>query len=183
MSKLLRSRRGSILIEAAIAFPVLVIILLGMVEFGVAYTVKRRNAQVASTAADLVAQVSCVTTSDLQDIASIGATILAPYSYSSSTPASIAGLSITSVMQNANNATVQWSYATGNLTLSAASQGDTYSLPSGLVSQGQAVIIAEASYNFTPAIGQFLTGVVTFSATAYNMPRQSSSVALQGSCP
>ena len=69
MSDFLRSRRGSILIEAAIAFPVLVVILLGMVEFGVAFTVKRRNAQVASTAADLVAQVSCVTTSNLQDIA------------------------------------------------------------------------------------------------------------------
>ena len=87
------------------------------------------------------------TTSNLQDIEYIGGTILAPYSYSSS----IAGLRITSVMQNANNATVQWSYATGTLT--AASQGDTYSLPAGLASQGQAVVIAEASYNFTPVIG------------------------------
>jgi Flp pilus assembly protein TadG len=178
MRNFLRSRRGSILIEAAIAFPVLIVILLGMVEFGVAYTVKRRNAQVASTAADLVTQVSCITTSNLQDIASIGAIILAPYPYSTST--SIAGLRITSVMQNANNATVQWSYATG--TLGATSQGSTYSLPSGLVSQSQAVVIAEASYSFTPVIGQFLTGVVTFSAKAYNKPRLTSSVTLQGSC-
>ncbi len=176
MRDFLRNRRGSILIEAAIAFPVLVVILLGMVEFGQALTVKRRNAQVASTAADLVAQVSCVTTSNLQDIAYIGATILAPYSHSSS----IAGLRITSVMQNANNATVQWSYGSGTLT--AASQGDTYSLPSGLASLNRAIIIAEASYNFTPAVGQFLTSGVTFSAKAYNQPRLTSSVTLQGWC-
>ncbi len=176
MGKFLRSRRGSILIEAAIAFPVLIVILLGMVEFGVAYTVKRRNAQVASTAADLVAQVSSITTSQLQSIETIGATILAPYSYSHT----IAGLRVTVVMQNTNNATVQWSCATG--TLSATSQGSTYSLPSGLVSQSQAVVIAEASYSFTPVIGQFLTGVVTFSAKAYNKPRLTSSVTLQGSC-
>ena len=177
MRKFLRNRRGSILIEAAIAFPVLIVILLGMVEFGQAFTVKRRNAQVASTAADLVAQVSCVTTGDLQDVSKVAAAILAPFSYS----AAIAGLRITSVMQNANNATVQWSYASG--TLGAASQGGTYSLPAGLASQDQAVVIAEASYNFTPAIGTFLTSVITFSAKAYNKPRLTSSVALQGVCP
>ena len=84
-------------------------------------------------------------------------------------------------MQNANNATVQWSYATGTLT--AASQGSTYSLLANLASQGQAVVIAEASYNFTPVIGQFLTSGVTFSAKAYNMPRLTSSVTLSGACP
>ena len=175
MSKILRSRRGSILIEAAIAFPVLIVILFGMVEFGVAYTVKRRNAQVASTAADLVAQVSSISTLDLQSIQTVGATILAPFSYSPT----IGGLRITVVTQNANNATVLWSCAKGNL---GAASG-TYSLPSGLASEGQAVVIAEASYNFTPAIGQFLTGVVAFSAKAYNKPRLTASVALQGACP
>ena len=83
-------------------------------------------------------------------------------------------------MQNANNATVQWSYGSGTLT--AASQGSTYSLPSGLASLNQAIVIAEASYNFTPAVGQFLTSGVTFSAKAYNQPRLTSSVTLQGSC-
>ena len=164
MRNFLQSRRGSILIEAAIAFPVLIVILLGMVEFGVAFTVKRRNAQIASTVADLVAQVSSISTSDLQSMETISATILAPYPYS----AAIAGLRITDVTLNAYNATVvRWSYATGTL---SANSGP-YSPPSGLVSQGQDVIIAEANYNFTPVIGEFLTGVITFSAQAYNKPR------------
>lgn len=176
MNKFLRRRRGSILIEAAIAFPVLIAILLGMVEFGVAFTVKRRNAQIASTAADLVAQGSTITGADLQSIATIGATILAPYPHSSS----IAGLRITSVMQNANGATVAWSCGYGSL--SAYSLGSTYALSANLVSQNQAAIVAEASYNFTPVIGSFLGSAITFSAKAYNMPRLSASVAKQGSC-
>ena len=175
MRNFLQSRRGSILIEAAIAFPVLIVILLGMVEFGVAFTVKRRNAQIASTVADLVAQVSSISTSDLQSMETISATILAPYPYS----ASIAGLRITVVTQNANNATVRWSCSTGNL---GANTGP-YSLPAGLVSQGQDVVIAAANYDFTPVIGEFLTGVITFSAQAYNKPRGASSVTLSGGCP
>ena len=46
--------QGSVLIEAAIICPVLVIIFLGMVEFSQALTVKRRVQNVASATADLV---------------------------------------------------------------------------------------------------------------------------------
>ncbi len=182
MRNFFSNRRGSVLLEAALAMPILVLILLSLVEFGEAYTIKRRNAQVASTAADLVAQVSCVsssqagTASSLADIAKIAATILQPYSYS----ASIAGLSITSVVQNASNATVQWSWATGTLT--AGTAGNTFALPSGLVSSTQTVIVAQASYTFTPPVGSYLTGGVTFTAQAFNKPRIGTSVALQTSC-
>jgi Flp pilus assembly protein TadG len=176
MGRFLEDRRGSILIETAVVIPLLVVILFSLAEFGEAFTIKRRNAQVASTAADLVAQVSCVMTSDLQDIANIAATILKPYSSS----ASIAGLRITSVVQNANSATVQWSHATGTLT--AAQTGASFSLPPSLVSQSQTVIVGEASYNFVPPVGNFLTGGVTFSAQAFNKPRLSNTVALQTSC-
>ena len=173
MRNFLRNRRGSILIEAAIAFPVLVVILLGMVEFGVAYTVKRRNAQVASTVADLVAQVSSITTSNLQDIANIGATILAPYPYSALSPAFGSPASCrTPITRPCIGAAPR--------AISAPPAGGTYSLPAGLVSQSQAIVIAEANYNFTPVIGEFLTGVITFSAQAYNKPRGASSVTLQG---
>ncbi|MGO9172153.1 MAG: TadE/TadG family type IV pilus assembly protein [Rhodomicrobium sp.] len=184
MSNFLHSRRGSVLLEAAIAMPVLVLMLLSMAEFGEAFTIKRRNAQVASTAADLVAQVSCVTTASLQDITNIGAIILRPYSYS----ATIAGLTITSVIQNASNATVQWSCATTStsLTLSCNSYSSSeplFSLPPNLVSQNQTVIVAQTSYTFTPQVGSFLTSGVTFKAQAFNYPRLSASVALNPSTP
>ena len=184
MRDFLSNRRGSVLLETALALPVLALVLLCLAEFGEAFTIKRRNAQVASTAADLVAQVTCVsasqtgTASSLQDIASIAATVLKPYSYS----ASIAGLSITSVMQNASNVTIQWSWAAGTLT--AGTAGNTFSLPSGLASQGQTVIVAQTSYAFTPPGGNwpFLNSGVNFTAQAFSKPRTGTSVALQSSC-
>ena len=44
-------------------------------------------------------------------------------------------------------------------------------LPPGLTAQGGTIIVAESSYTFTPAIGSYLTGDVTFDSVAYYMPR------------
>ncbi len=171
MKTFLSDARGSVLVEAAIAFPVLITVLLGMVEFGEAYTVNRKNAQVAASIADLVSQQIKVTTSQLNDMANIQAAIMQPYS------AAPAGLRVSSViLRNGNgtiNAGVQWSVGWGNLSALTKAQGTqtNFTLPSGLVTQGGTIIVAEASYSFTPTIGNFLTGGVTFDSVAYYMPR------------
>ena len=163
MRTFLSSQHGSVLIEAAIAFPILITILLGMVEFGEAFTVSRKNVQVAQAAADLVSQQTNMTTVAANDIANIRTTILQPYN---ATPS---GLRISSIIQNAKTATVQWSKAWGNLT--ALGQNTTFTLPAGLISQGGTIIVAEASYAFTPVMGTYLTGGVTFDSVAYYVPR------------
>ena len=171
MRTFLSDARGSILLEAAIAFPVLIAVLLGMVEFGEAYTVSRKNAQVAASIADLVSQQWKVTTAQLNDMANIRATILQPYS---ATPT---GLRISSIiLQNGNaasNAGVQWSVGWGNLSALTKAQGNqtNFTLPSGLTAQGSTIIVAESSYTFTPTIGSYLTSGVTFDSVAYYMPR------------
>jgi Flp pilus assembly protein TadG len=171
MKTFLSDARGSILLEAAIALPVLIAVLLGMVEFGEANMASRKNAQVAASIADLVSQQIKVTTSQLNDMANIQATILQPYS---ATPA---GLRVSSViLQNGNatsNAGVQWSVGWGNLSALTAAQGNqtNFTLPSGLTSQGSTIIVAESSYTFTPTIGSYLTSGVTFDSVAYYMPR------------
>ncbi len=166
MRTFLFNQRGAVLVEAAIAFPFLIIILLGMMEFGEALTVSRKNALVAQAVADLVSQQTNMTTAEANNIANIRTTILLPYA---ATPS---GLRISSIIQNASNATVQWSQAWGNL--SALGQNSTFALPSGLISQGGTIIIAEASYAFTPVIGAYLIGGVTFDYVAYYVPRLTS---------
>ncbi len=163
MKTFLSRQHGSILIEAAIALPVLIAILIGMVEFGDAFTVSRKNARVAQAIADLVSQQTNMATADANNIASIRTTILQPYG------ASPSGLRVSSIIKNASNATVQWSRAWGQL--SALANNATFTLPSGLISQGGTIIVAEASYAFTPAIGAYITGPVTFDYVAYYVPR------------
>jgi Flp pilus assembly protein TadG len=176
-------QRGAVLLEAAIAFPVLIAILYGMVEFGVAFTVKRKNIQIVGSVADLVSQQMKPTCSQLDDIAGIGATILKPYS---ATPSSLVVSSILICNKNASsNAAVVWSKKWGSLTslsaLPVAAKTDcsvtNYDLPQSLAAQydkGNSVVFAEAGYEFTPAIGAYLTGKVTFDSKAYYIPRFSS---------
>jgi Flp pilus assembly protein TadG len=168
---LAKDRRGSVLIEAALVMPIMVLLLLATLEFGQAFTAKRRTGQVASTAAELIARAPCVTQSDLQDVSAIGSTILKPYA------AAPLGLRITSVT---GQSTVLWSFGSG--TLAAARTGVAFALPASLAGQSKPLIVAEATYAFTPSIGQFLVSGTTFSTTSYNYPRLAGAVPLKGSC-
>jgi Flp pilus assembly protein TadG len=169
--------RGAAAIEAAIILPLLVMIFAGMVEMSQAFTVKRRVYTVASAAADLVAQSQTVTTSDLNDIASIGTQLMLPFSSTGLT------LTITSVAENSQSKiTVQWSCSWSNLSSSAncTAGGAAYTgLPSGLLNPGQSVIIGQTSYPYKPAIGEFLTGGLTFTASSYFRPRLAAAVVKQ----
>ena len=169
--------RGSVAIESAIIFPVLVLIFLGMVEMSQAFTVKRRVQNVANSTADLVAQSQTVTTSDLNDIASIGAQLMLPFSSTGLT------LTITSVAEDTQSkVTVQWSCSWSSLSSSAncTATGAAYTgLPSGLLNPGQSVIIGRVAYPYTPSIGEFLTGGLTFTASSYYRPRLAASVVKQ----
>ena len=168
--KFLKNRDGSVALEAALVMPLLAMLLLATIEFGQAFTVKRRVALVASTASDLVARASCLTQSNLQDIATIGNTILP------SAKTTTLGLRLTSL--NANG-TVNWSYATG--TLSPAKSGSAFNLPSGIAGQSKPMVVAETSYAFTPTVSQFLNPI-TFSYVSYNFPRFAATVPLKTSC-
>lgn len=169
--------RGSVAIESAIILPVLVLIFLGMVEMSQAFTVKRRVQNVANSTADLVAQSQTVTTSDLNDIASIGAQLMLPFSSTGLT------LTITSVAEDTQSkVTVQWSCSWSSLSSSAncTATGAAYTgLPSGLLNPGQSVIIGRVAYPYTPSIGEFLTGGLTFTASSYYRPRLAASVVKQ----
>ncbi len=171
------AKGGSVLIEAAIILPVLAVIFIGMIEFSQAFTAKRRVQKVASATADLVAQSATVTTANLNDIASIGAQLMLPLSSTG------LALTITSVAEDTkSNITVQWSCSWSSLSSSAncTASGAAYKgLPAGLLSPGQSVIIGQTSYNFTPTIGQFLTGGLTFTSASYYRPRLTTSVVKQ----
>ncbi len=168
------AKEGSVLIEAAIILPVLGMMFLGMIEFSQAFTAKRRVQNVASSTTDLVAQSSSVAKADLNNIASIAIQLMLPFS------STRLALTITSVAEDTqSNITVQWSCSWSSLSNGATctASGAAYKgLPSGLLSPGQSVIIGKASYPYMPAIGEFLTGGLTFSSAFYYRPRLVASV-------
>jgi Flp pilus assembly protein TadG len=169
--------KGAVSIEAAIIFPILITIFFGMIEFSDAFTAKRRVQTVASTTADLVAQAKSVSTSDLADIASVGAQLMLPFASSGLT------LKIVSVSEDSQSKIAEeWSCAWSSISAApaCAATGAAYTAaPSGILRAGESIIIGEATYAFKPTVGLFLLGGATFKASAYFRPRLVPSVPLQ----
>jgi Flp pilus assembly protein TadG len=157
---------GVTMIEFALVLPVLIVLFVGLVEFSEAFTVNRKLAIAASTVSDLVAQEASISCAELDDIRKVADEILKPYG-----PLSV---TILSVIADANNAkSVAWSRPEGEA-------GKPYELPqAGLTDPNTSVIVTEATYNFTPTIGQFL-GTFQMQERAYYRPRMTASVARTG---
>lgn len=156
---------GAALIEFTLIFPILIALLLGVVEFSQAFAVSRKLSYAAATISDLVAQMRKVTEADLVDIANVADTLLAPYS------AAELGLVITSVeADDSNNTTVGWSWSNGT-GASAHGANTALTVPVGLTDPRTSIILAEATYQFRPTVGLFLTGVITLNGAAYFRPR------------
>ncbi len=145
LRRALSDRRGVSAIEFALLAPALIFLYVASVELGNALTISRRTSAVASTAADLAAQVKTVSSADLADITSAASSILTPYS---TTPLKIV---LTSVVADDKNATkVDWScsYDGG----APRAKSSVVTLPAGLTQANSSVIMAEVTYAFTPLL-------------------------------
>lgn len=164
-----RDGRGMVAVEFALIIPVMITIYFATIETTNAMTAARRVTNVAQTAADLTAQVTTVSTSDLADIFAASTAILTPF------PTNTVKITITSIVASSSSATslsVAWSKTYGGATPRTAAV-----LPSGLTTAGSSVIMVEVVYTYTSPISTFITGPITMSETAYLKPRRSVSVA------
>lgn len=162
--------RGTSMIEFALVFPILVVLFLGLVEFGEAFSINRRMAYTATTAADLVAQVSSTSNADLADIALAIDELVKPHSTATF------GMIISSVYTDTNgNTKIDWSYATGS-GVTAHATGGAFTLPAGLKENGYSMVVVETKFVFTPTVGLFLLGSHTMEGVAYARPRLASKI-------
>ncbi len=166
---------GIALIEFALVFPILVVLFLGLVEFGEAFSVSRKVDTVAATTADLVSQLDTLTSTDYNDIVLVANELIKPYS---NTPMSLVITSV--VADDANKTTVAWSCATGGGTARAVDS--TVNLAAGLTEPGSSLILVEANYQFTPVVGLYLLGTHDLKSSAFFRPRLTTSIPNNGGC-
>ena len=164
-SDLPREQSGQALIEAALIFPLLVGLFLGVSEFCEGFTVSRRLEAAAGMAADLVARAQTVTADDLSGIKAMVDETLKPF------PTSSLGLILTSVVADAGNVTiVGWSDARGSDVIPYAT-GSIISLPAGLTLPDTSVIVAEVKYSFRSTLSTLIVGSIPLKGKAYQRPR------------
>lgn len=162
--RFMRDVRGVSAIEFALILPVMVTLYLGGVELSNMAIVHRKAVQVASTAADLVAQDSQITNAEMADIFTALNAILAPFDPSRAT------IRITSLTADSSNiARVDWSNAQGT---SVRGTGSTVTLPTGLITSGLSVVMAEVTYSYEADYGIFTSEPSVITETFYLKPRR-----------
>lgn len=159
-----RDARGVSAIEFALVLPVMVTLYLGGVELSNMAIVHRKAVQVASTAADLVAQDTQITNAEMADIFTALNAIIAPFDPSRAT------IRITSLTADSSNiARVDWSSA---VRTSVRGTGSTVTLPAGLITSGLSVVMAEVTYSYEADYGIFTTEPSVITETFYLKPRR-----------
>jgi Flp pilus assembly protein TadG len=162
IKKLIKDYRGVVAIEFALTAPIMVLLLVGVVELTNYMTAIRKVAAAAHTAADLVAQETDLTSSELSTIFQAARYVIDPLDDANLT------LGAASVRYDGDTgvASEDW---TGNYNSGSVSDSET--LADGLGSAGESIIIVTATYAYTPAFTLVLSGTYTITETSITRPR------------
>jgi Flp pilus assembly protein TadG len=171
-----RCKRGVAAVEFGMIVPIMFMLFVGAVEFSQAITVDRRVTQIASSTADLVARQTSMTSTDMAGYLQIVSTLMSPYTTSL---LKLTVLSVYATTAAPTNTLICWSYNYNGGT-ATYSDGAAYTLPTGVVSGGTSVIVAETLYNYQPLIFKYFINSNTFpmSEKFYLKPRLSAAVQL-----
>jgi Flp pilus assembly protein TadG len=158
-----RQRGGTVAVEFAIAIPVLLVMLLGVFDVSQALIVYMKVIDVAETVSDLVAQQKQVASSDINNYYIAGQLVMTP------SLGSGLGLDVASVTfdPNTGNPSVAWQVTRGG----AAAMSDAAAAATGLGSAGDSVIVANATYSYTPISSYLLKQGITMSSRVFSRPR------------
>jgi Flp pilus assembly protein TadG len=162
LNRLLRDDRGVSAVEFALVAPLMLSLYLGCVGLSDGVSADRKVTLIASTVANLVAQSTALSASDMSNIFSASGAIIAPYSATNLT------MAVSCLKVDANkNVTVMWSKSyNGGSQLSGS-----VSIPNDLKVANSQLILAKATYAYTPSIGSGITGTLNLSEQMYMTPR------------
>lgn len=147
----LRDQRGSVMVEAAVAMPVLVFVLLGGVEVARFALLQQKLSRTAAATADLISQMEELTVNDLDDLYNAAQFVIRPFNLNDGV------VIVTSISKDGGNpATIDWQcFGAGSLaaTSDLGTPGNDATLPTGFsMDSGESVIFAEVVYDFTPVL-------------------------------
>jgi len=161
ISQFAREQRGVSAVEFALLAPVMVGLYFGCVEISEGVSADRKVSLVSAALANLSAQSMTLSSAEMTNILDASSAIIVPFS------ASLLKMTVTCLQIDANkNVTVKWS-ETRNGTKNSGSM----TIPPALAVAKTNLILAEASYAYTPVVGYTITGTITLSDKMYMSPR------------
>ncbi len=171
----LRAKDAMAAVEFALIAPILVGLFLGTVELTDALVCDQKVTGLASTAADLIAQETAVTTNDMSNVLAAVNSIVYPY------PTASIKVVISSLVDDGHGgAKVAWSCAEHT---TARTVNSAVTVPTGVITSGGSVILAEITYPFASSVGKLIVGTRNLTSSFYSRPRRSTTVTGPAACP
>ena len=154
-------RRGVSAVEFALLAPLMITLYVGCAEVSDAVSADRKVSLTAAAVANLAAQVTTISSTDMTNILAAASAIIAPYSTSQLT------ITLSCINIDANkNATVKWSVTSGG-----TARSGTITLPTALAVASTQLLLGEATYQYKPTVGYTITGTLNLSDRMYMSPR------------
>jgi Flp pilus assembly protein TadG len=180
VADLIENCRGNSATEFAMIVPLMLVMFFGTIEFSSGIAVDRKMSLVARTLSDLTSQSKdqALTDQYIQNVFTASISMVYPYA-----PVPTQAMISQIYVDSAGNATIQWSRAAiiasstatqATLTTSSRSPGNvvTSIVPPQLLVKKTYLILGEASYLYTPAVGYVMKTGITLKDNAYTRPRQ-----------
>ena len=169
--RLRASEKGGVLIEAGLAIPILIVLLLAGFEISRLTLLNQKLDRAASSMADLVSQSKDLTAAQLTDMFSAIQHVMEPFDVGGSGKVIVSSIGAV----GANPTTIFWQ-RTGSGSIAATSQigaeGATPTLPAGMtIVSGEGLIVAEIFYDYTPFVFWDIVSVSQLYHRAFFRPR------------
>lgn len=159
--RIIRDRRGVSAVEFALLAPVMIGLYFGCAEIATGVGTDRKVSLISAALANLSAQATTLSTTDMSNILDASSAIISPYDSTK------LKMTVTCIKIDANkNATVKWSVTRGG----TANSG-TMTIPTALAVANTSIIFSQASYAYTPTVGYTISGTLTLSDQMYMSPR------------
>ena len=166
-----QSDRGNVVVEFALALPVLLMMLLASAELGRFVLLNQKIDRVAITMSDLVARTETINETELDDIFNAAAHVAEPFDLGSS------GRVIISSVTNAEGegAKVAWQRSGGGSFTKASelgTEGEAADLSEDFaVREGETAIVSEVFFDFEPFLSEIIVSPRVIYRRAHHRPR------------
>jgi Flp pilus assembly protein TadG len=161
ISRLARDKRGVSAVEFALLAPVMIGLYFGCAEIANGVGTDRKVSLIAAALANLSAQTTTIAAADMTNILDASGAIITPYD------ATKLKMTVSCIKIDANKvATVKWS-----VTRNGTASSGTVTIPTALAVANSYLILAQASYAYTPTVGYTISGTLNLSDQMYMTPR------------
>ena len=162
LSRWIDEDEGVAAIEAAMIFPMMLFIFLGVFDAGNAILANQKTVRASQVVADLITRKSVVSNSDVSEAMDAGRLALEPLDSSSF------GVDIVSIrFDESADSSIEW-----RDTFNMSSVPDALNSVTALQDANEGVVMVSVKYVYTPLFSSFISGPITMNEVAFSRGRR-----------